>query len=61
MDNISVLVPHKGTLPRVDSKIPVNSPLTGKSYELTVKKIVDIRWNDYGDLIVDVSGTKKEI
>lgn len=61
MNTISVLVPHKGVLPRVNSKIPVSSALSDKSYELTVNEIIDIRWNDNGDLIVDVSGTKKEI
>lgn len=56
-----VLVPHKGVLPRINSKIPVASALSDKLYELTVKKIIGIRWNKNGDLIVDVSGTKQEV
>jgi hypothetical protein len=61
MDTITVLVRAHGRLPKVNSTLPVSSGLSNKSYELKVKKILDLRWNKSGDLIVEVSGTKKEL
>jgi hypothetical protein len=61
MDTITILVPPKGTLPQINGKLPVSSALSSKSYELTVKKILGLRWNKSGDLIVEVRGTKKQL
>lgn len=50
-----------GELPKINGNLRTGSALSGKQYEVTVKKIVDLRWNSNGDLVVEVSGSKKEI
>jgi hypothetical protein len=60
MEEITVLVKIGEDLPKINKKLYTNSPLTNKTYEVTIKKILDLRWNKNGDLIVVVSGSKKE-
>lgn len=59
MDNFMVLVEVGAELPKVGGKLLTSSGLTGKEYEVTVKKIVGLRWNKSGALIVELSGTKE--
>jgi hypothetical protein len=57
--DFSLLVPHKSKLPEIGKDFTVVSGLTEQRYAIKVKKIQSLRWNDNGDLVVEIDGDRR--
>jgi hypothetical protein len=56
--DFTLLVDHKGILPVVGKEFQVKSCLTDEISFIKVKAIHALRWNDNGDLVVEIDGIK---
>lgn len=61
MDEYVVVVQPGADLPAVGGTLRLGSGLTNKQYDVTVKKIVSMKWNKYNNLVVVVKGCRKEV
>lgn len=56
MEDIIILIRQGEELPKVGKKFELISEITKTTKTIKVKKIVDLKWNHKGDLIVGVKG-----
>jgi hypothetical protein len=60
MDTLIMMVPSGAPLPNPGQKVEAKSYLTDSLYEVKVKKITSLWWNDAGNLIVEFTYSHKK-
>lgn len=56
MEDAIMLVKNKGELPKLNDVMEFERALSEKIVTFKVKKIVNLKWNQEGDLIVSLKG-----
>lgn len=60
LERLTLLVEYGAKLPKVKSTLILRDVDTGKKVKVKVDEIMDLEWEDNGDLLVEVRCTKKE-
>ncbi len=56
-----MLVPPGAPLPNPGEYVEARSDLTDQVYQVKVKKLISLRWNKQGDLIVEFTYSHKKL
>lgn len=60
MDNLMMVIPPGAPLPNPGKTVEAKSALTDTIYEVKVKKITALRWNQDGQLIVEFTYSSRK-
>lgn len=60
MDELTIVVPPGAPLPNPGQTVEAKSALTDTIYEVKVKKILNLRWNKAGHLVVEFTYSSRK-